>query len=197
MTIEANMGDNLHFQVYQTKLMNWCDPILSEYTDVTPTFCNCHANAFDEIIGILHSGISGVGTLCADLLMEKGYHRWINLQPMSVLSVHVQHEFNSNANTYLNGSISVGFQYVPPEFFSYLMSHLCSMATTFPTDAIWCRVPARRGLQRTALAPGRDETRASDPLVRTYWQTTKNLKKYGPILDLFYSGRMNLARYNM
>ncbi len=29
---------------------------------------------------------------------------------------------------------SVGFQYVPPEFFSYLMSHLCSMATTCPTD---------------------------------------------------------------
>ncbi len=28
----------------------------------------------------------------------------------------------------------VGFQYVPPEFFSYLMSHLCCMATTFPTD---------------------------------------------------------------
>ncbi len=29
---------------------------------------------------------------------------------------------------------SVGFQYVPPEFFSYLMSHLCCMAATFPTD---------------------------------------------------------------
>ncbi len=28
----------------------------------------------------------------------------------------------------------VGFQYVPPESFSYLMSHLCCMATTFPTD---------------------------------------------------------------
>ena len=26
------------------------------------------------------------------------------------------------------------FQYVPPEFFSYLMSHLCCMVTTFPTD---------------------------------------------------------------
>ncbi len=33
----------------------------------------------------------------------------------------------------------VAFQYVPPEFFSYLMSHLCCMATTFPTDVypIW------------------------------------------------------------
>ncbi len=30
---------------------------------------------------------------------------------------------------------SVGFQYVPPEFFSYLMSHLCCMAATFLTDA--------------------------------------------------------------
>ena len=28
-----------------------------------------------------------------------------------------------------------------------------------------CRVPARRGLQRTALAPGRDETQAVNPLV--------------------------------
>ncbi len=28
----------------------------------------------------------------------------------------------------------VGFQYVPPELFSYLMSHLCCMATTFPTN---------------------------------------------------------------
>ncbi len=73
-------------------------------------------------------------------------HRWINLQPLYVLTVHVQHKFNSNANTYLNGSISWnikswlrGFLYVPPEFFSYLMSHICCMATTFPTDAtrIW------------------------------------------------------------
>ena len=31
---------------------------------------------------------------------------------------------------------------------------------------IYCRMPARRGLRRTALAPGRDETRTSDPLVR-------------------------------
>ncbi len=31
--------------------------------------------------------------------------------------------------------ILVGFQYVPPELFSYFMSHLCCMATTFPTDA--------------------------------------------------------------
>ncbi len=30
--------------------------------------------------------------------------------------------------------LSVGFQYVPADFFSYLMSHLCCMATTFPTD---------------------------------------------------------------
>ncbi len=30
----------------------------------------------------------------------------------------------------------------------------------------YCRVPARRGLQRTALAPGSDETRTRDPLVR-------------------------------
>ncbi len=66
-------------------------------------------------------------------------HRWINLQPMSVLTVHVQHEFNSDANTYLNGSISVGFQYVLLEFFSYLMSHLCCMATTFPTDGLATR----------------------------------------------------------
>ncbi len=28
--------------------------------------------------------------------------RWINLEPLSVLTVHVQHKFNSNANTYLN-----------------------------------------------------------------------------------------------
>ncbi len=28
------------------------------------------------------------------------YHRWINLQPLSVLTVHVQQKFNSNANTY-------------------------------------------------------------------------------------------------
>ena len=50
------------------------------------------------------------------------------MQPLSVLTVHVQHKFNSNANTY--------FQYVRPEFFSYLMSHLCCMATAFPTDAV-------------------------------------------------------------
>ena len=42
---------------------------------------------------------------------------------------------------------------------------------------IYCRVSARRGLWRTAFAPGHDETRTSDPLVRqqvvyTYWQTT-------------------------
>ncbi len=34
-------------------------------------------------------------------------HRWIILQPMPVLPVHVQHKFNSNANTYLNGSNSI------------------------------------------------------------------------------------------
>ncbi len=33
-------------------------------------------------------------------------------------------------------------------------------------DSIFCRVPTRRGLRRTALAPGRDETRAVNPLVR-------------------------------
>ncbi len=124
----------------------------------------------------------------------KSKHRWINLQPLSVLTVHVQQQFNSNANTYLNGSISwniqswlrsspvcftasgfmqsgqlvkdfwtsdfqrmyhfqvfigsfkgysrlvesnfsVGFQYVPSELCSNLMSHLCCMATTFLTDA--------------------------------------------------------------
>ena len=32
----------------------------------------------------------------------------------------------------------------------------------------YCCVPARLGLQRTALAPARDETRSSDPLVRQY-----------------------------
>ncbi len=37
---------------------------------------------------------------------------------------------------------------------------------------IYCRLPARRGLRKTALAPGSDETRASDLLVR---QTTKIL----------------------
>ncbi len=35
----------------------------------------------------------------------------------------------------------------------------------YPLNPIYCRVPARQGLQRTALAPGRDKTRASDPLV--------------------------------
>ncbi len=30
------------------------------------------------------------------------------------------------------------FQYVPPELFSYLMSHLCCMATTFLTDGQKC-----------------------------------------------------------
>ncbi len=34
----------------------------------------------------------------------------------------------------LDEEFFAGFQYVPPEFFSYLMSHLCCMATTFPTD---------------------------------------------------------------
>ncbi len=29
---------------------------------------------------------------------------------------------------------SVGYHYVQPEYFSYLMSHLGCMATTFPTD---------------------------------------------------------------
>ncbi len=32
--------------------------------------------------------------------------------------------------------------------------------------SIYCRVSAMQGLRRNALAPGRDETRASDPLVR-------------------------------
>ena len=30
----------------------------------------------------------------------------------------------------------------------------------------YCHVPARLGLQQTTLAPGSDETRARDPLVR-------------------------------
>ena len=37
-------------------------------------------------------------------------------------------------------------------------------------------MPVRRGLWRTAAAPGRDETRTRDPLVYTYWQTTYKLK---------------------
>ncbi len=32
---------------------------------------------------------------------------------------------------------SVGFQYVLLEFFSHLMSHVCCMATTFPTDGLF------------------------------------------------------------
>ena len=39
------------------------------------------------------------------------YHSWINMLPMSMLTVHVQHKFNSNANT-------LGFQYVLWELFS-------------------------------------------------------------------------------
>ncbi len=38
---------------------------------------------------------------------------------------------------------------------------------------LYCRVPARRGLRKTALAPGSDETRTRDPLVR---QLTDHLK---------------------
>ena len=37
-------------------------------------------------------------------------------------------------NILLDEGFSVGFQYVPPNFISYLMSHLCCMATTFATD---------------------------------------------------------------
>ena len=41
-------------------------------------------------------------------------HRWINLQPMSVLTVYVQHEFNSNANTYSICSVRVVFIFDEP-----------------------------------------------------------------------------------
>ncbi len=40
-----------------------------------------------------------------------------------------------------------------------------------------CRVPAGRGLRKTALAPGRDETRAVNPLVRTQVDVRKALAK--------------------
>ncbi len=37
---------------------------------------------------------------------------------------------------------------------------------TIDQNVISCHVPARRGLRRTALAPGRDETWDVNPLVR-------------------------------
>ncbi len=37
-----------------------------------------------------------------------------------------------------------------------------------------CRMPVRRGLRKTALAPGRDETRAVNALVRKCQQIHKN-----------------------
>ena len=43
--------------------------------------------------------------------------------------------------------------------------------------SIYCRVPARWGLQQTTLAPGSDETRARDPL---------KLKNTDRPLDPFY-----------
>ncbi len=43
--------------------------------------------------------------------------------------------------------------------------------------AIYCRVPVRRGLCKTAMAPGSDETRFRDPLVRTQVDIRKTLSK--------------------
>ncbi len=34
-------------------------------------------------------------------------------------------------------------------------------------DVLYCRMPAAGGLRKAALAPGRDETRAVNALVRT------------------------------
>ncbi len=51
-------------------------------------------------------------TICKAHKMKgchRAVHRWINLQPVCVLTVHVQHKFNSNTNTCLNGSFSLGW----------------------------------------------------------------------------------------
>ncbi len=64
---------------------------------------------------------------------------------MSVLTVHVQHKFNSDANTKVFN--------VPLEFFSYLMSHLCCMATTFPTDVLACNSANKPSFQNLTKSP--------------------------------------------
>ena len=48
------------------------------------------------------------GNISLSVIPEQKFasHRWINLQPVCVLTVHVQHKFNSNDNTCLNGSFS-------------------------------------------------------------------------------------------
>ncbi len=50
---------------------------------------------------------------------------------------------------------------------SWLM-YICGIKTIGSRSCMYpyCRMPARRGLRRTVLAPGRDETRASDPYIR-------------------------------
>ncbi len=49
-----------------------------------------------------------------------------------------------------------------------------------PGEGIYCHVPTGRGLHKTALAPGREETWAVNPLVRKaltkHRQTDKPLK---------------------
>ncbi len=47
----------------------------------------------------------------------------------------------------------------------------------FRVWCIYCRVPAGRGLRGTALAPGRDETQAVNPLVRKLVDLRKALTK--------------------
>ncbi len=65
------------------------------------------------------------------------------------------------------------------------------------TSPIYCRVPARRCLWWTALAPGSDETQTRDPLVRQqvdwtwHWWGASNLlsgkhKTYAKYLDKVY-----------
>ena len=41
-------------------------------------------------------------------------------------------------------------------------------------SGLYCRMPARRDLGRIALAPGCDETRASDPIVRQLKDTSQH-----------------------
>ncbi len=79
----------------------------------------------------------------------------------------------------------------PLEIPQYAPIFLCTISIllfecwlSYVQQLIYCRGPARRGLRRTALAPGHDKTRAVNPLAREkvdqawHWWGASNLLGY-------------------
>ncbi len=71
----------------------------------------------------------------------------------------------SRTHTHVQWTLLLNCLYIDIENKSLLM-HCCLNIVLLRAFLLYCHVPARWGLQQTTLAPGSNETRARDPLVR-------------------------------